>query len=115
MCAYSKCGKYIAAGGEKGEITIWDIGTGKIVRERKKTDETDAQCITSIAWNPDNNGELAYTDNTGQFGLVKNLLDGDETALDGEDGMNEVNDEIDFGDSEYSLKLTIHREMRKFL
>lgn len=105
VCAYSKCGKYIAAGGENGEITIWDIGSGSIIRERKKTNETDAQSITSIDWHPTNSGELAYTDNTGQFGLIENILDADENGLDGENGMAEVNDDIDFGDSKYSWKI----------
>lgn len=96
-CAYSKCGKYIAAGCENGEITIWDINANKIVREERSGD-VEAQCITAIDWNPSNNGEIAYTDNSGQFGLVENIFESDEYFLD-EEAEAPVNDDVDFGDS----------------
>lgn len=98
VCSYSKCGKYIAAGGENGEFSVWDIDTNKIIQEEKATD-SDAQCITSIDWNPNNMSEFAYTDNTGQFGLIENITDVDENILerDEDNGMDE--DVIQYGDS----------------
>lgn len=96
-CAYSKCGKYIAAGCENGEITIWDINANTIVRENRSGD-VEAQTITSIDWNPSNNGEIAYTDNSGQFGLVENIFENDDNFLDDE-AEAPVNDDVDFGDS----------------
>lgn len=99
VCCYSKCGKYIAAGAEYGEISIWDIDNSSVIREAK-VDDLDKQCISAIDWNPTNNGEFAYTDNTGQFGLVENIFDVDENII----GHHEVEgvDEIDdFGGSKY--------------
>lgn len=96
-CSYSKCGKYLAAGGENGEIFIWDINANKMIRETK-TGDIDAQCITAIDWNPNQNGELAYTDNSGQFGLVEKIFDSDDIVLDEEEGVS-VADELDYGDS----------------
>lgn len=97
-CAYSKCGKYIAGGCENGEITIWDINANKIVREERNGGDVEAQCITSIDWNPNHNGEIAYTDNSGQFGLIENIFESDENFLDDETEAP-VNNDIDFGDS----------------
>lgn len=96
VCSYSKCGKYLAAGGENGEITVWDIDANKIISEEKNSDN-EAQCITAIDWNPMNNGEFAYTDNTGQFGLIENINDGDEDILEQEEA-NEKDMNVDFGD-----------------
>lgn len=99
VCSYSKCGKYIAAGGENGEFSVWDIDANKIIHEEKSND-SDAQCITAIDWNPSNSSEFAYTDNTGQFGLIENITESDENVLerDEENGM----DEDIFGGSEHS-------------
>lgn len=88
----------MAAGKENGGINVWNIGTGAIIRERKKSNEADAQCIVSIDWNPKENGELAYTDNSGQFGLIENITESDENFPDNEEAVAE-DDDIDFGDS----------------
>lgn len=76
VCCYSPCGSYIAAGGTNGEIVIWNIGSNQLIREEKGS-LNDAQCIAAINWNPTNNGELAYTDNTGQLGLIVKIFDGE--------------------------------------
>lgn len=67
------------------------------MREERRGD-VEAQCITAIDWNPSNNGEIAYTDNSGQFGLVENIFESDENFLDDE-AEAPVNDDVDFGDS----------------
>lgn len=84
VCCYSPCGSYIAAGATNGEIVIWDIAANRLIRE-EKGGNTDAQCIAAINWNPTNNGELAYTDNTGQLGLVVNIYDAGNESNDGRD------------------------------
>lgn len=104
MCSYSKCGKFIAAGSEDGNFSIWDIDANKIIRENKSTD-TEAQCITAIDWNPSNSGEFAYTDNTGQFGLVKNIIDSDDNYTDREEE-NGMEEDVDYGDSKHSINLS---------
>lgn len=101
VCSYSKCGKYIAAGNENGDFSVWDIDTNKLIQEEKSGDN-DAQCITAIDWNPNNNGEFAYTDNTGQFGLIENIVDANDED-DGNDILdreaeNGVEDDVDFGE-----------------
>lgn len=103
-CCYSPCGKYIAAGGTKGEISVWDVEGGRIIKEEKK--DNDAQSITAIIWNPLNNGELAYMDNTGQFGLVTDIFDIDNNILERDEELDgEVDNDVDFGDSEYSYSI----------
>lgn len=102
MCSYSKCGKYLAAGGENGEFSVWDIDANKIIEEDKFGDN-EAQCITAIDWNPNNNGEFAYTDNTGQFGLIENITDNDENIVERDDLEDRMDEDIDFGDSEYYI------------
>lgn len=76
------------------------MSTNQVLREGKGSDN-EAQCVTSISWNPTNNGELAYTDNTGQFGLVTNIFDEDysDDLLDNEAGEVNGDDDIDYGDS----------------
>lgn len=95
VCSYSKCGKYIAAGGENGEFSIWDIDTNKLIDE-DRSGEAEAQCITAIDWKVDSM-EFAYTDNTGQFGLVENITDSDENVIDRDEELA-VEDDINFGD-----------------
>lgn len=99
VCCYSPCGNYIAAGGTNGEIVVWDIESNKLVREESRGSH-DAQCIAAINWNPTNNGELAYTDNTGQLGLVVNIIDGDSDDANDGDLMSIGGDNgVDFDDS----------------
>lgn len=100
VCSYSKCGKYIAAGNENGDFSVWDIDANKLIQEEKSGDN-EAQCITAIDWNPNNNGEFAYTDNTGQFGLIEKIVDANDEDdandfLDRE-AENGVEDDVDFG------------------
>lgn len=98
MCSYSKCGKYIAAGSENGEFSIWDIDANKLINE-DKSGESEAQCITAIDWNPNADSlEFAYTDNTGQFGLIENISESDENIIDRDDELA-ADDVINFGDS----------------
>lgn len=98
VCSYSRCGKYIAAGAENGNFSIWDIDANKLINENKSGD-TEAQCITAIDWNPSKDVlEFAYTDNTGQFGLIENITEFDENVLYRDEELAET-DDINFGDS----------------
>lgn len=104
VCCYSPCGTYIAAGGTNGEIVIWNIESNQLIREEKGS-VNEAQCIAAINWNPSNNGELAYTDNTGQLGLAVNIFDGDNEDGDNEDLTSVADDNgIDF-DGSKSLRI----------
>lgn len=101
VCSYSKCGKYIAAGNESGDFSIWDIDANKLIQEDRAGDN-EAQCITAIDWNPNNNGEFAYTDNTGQFGLIENILDDDDDDSNNilnREAENRMEDDIDYDGS----------------
>lgn len=99
VCGYSPCGSYIAAGGTNGEIVVWDIETNKLIREENNSD-CDAQCIAAIDWNPTNNGEFAYTDNTGQLGLIVNIFEGDHDDANDEEMTSIADDNgIDFDGS----------------
>lgn len=82
VCRYSTCGKYLAAGTDRGDICVWHVRSGEAVDVLSKED-VQAQSITAIVWNPTNSDELAYTDNTGQLGTVT------------EDGTNGRDDDLD--------------------
>lgn len=82
VCRYSTCGKYLAAGTDRGDICVWHVRSGEAVEVTAKED-VQAQSITAIEWNPVNSDELAYTDNTGQLGTVN------------EDGTAERDDDLD--------------------
>ena len=80
VCSFSHCGKYLAAGTVSGDISIWEVKSGEPMKGEVLT--TDATNITAIEWNPLNNGELAYADNTGQLGTIMDCYDGDELDND---------------------------------
>lgn len=93
----------MAAGGVNGEISIWDIDGNRLIKDEKR--DNDAQCITAIQWNPLNNGELAYMDNTGQFGLVTDIFDSDNNVLERDnDQIDEVEGDVDFGGRKLNLQ-----------
>lgn len=98
VCSYSPCGKYIAAGTISGEISVWEVRSGDVIKGETKGAES--QKITAIEWNPSNNGEFAYVDKTGQLGTIIDCYNVDENNL--ENGIDEdgsVTNDVDFGDS----------------
>lgn len=98
VCRYSTCGKYLAAGTDRGDICVWHVRSGEAVEVLSKED-AQAQSITAIVWNPANSDEMAYTDNTGQLGMVTE----DGTAGredDDEVGAEQQEDLFDGGESE---------------
>lgn len=97
-CQFSKDGSLIAAATDKGEISIFDF----INRRAKKCEGPSSECqsITCLAWNTQNNEELAYCDATGQLGI---LFSTDSEG--GEDVENLAEDigvlQNEFGDIEF--------------
>ncbi|XP_058066093.1 WD repeat and HMG-box DNA-binding protein 1 [Anopheles bellator] len=71
VCCYSPNGALIAAGNESGEITIWKSKSGKLIEGLKSFDDNP---ITKIAWNPQNQEELAISDGNGQIGTVTGIV-----------------------------------------
>lgn len=71
--------------------------------DEDKCGDAEAQCITAIDWNPRADSlEFAYTDNTGQFGLIENICDSDENVIDRDDELA-VEDDINFGDRTWTF------------
>lgn len=70
ICAFSPCGKYIAAGSITGEISIWIVETENVISGEISG---ESQRITSICWNPRIYNELAYCDSAGQLGTIINI------------------------------------------
>lgn len=98
VCAYSHCGKYLAAGTVTGEISIWNVRSGEIVRGETKG--TDPNGITAIAWNPSGNGEFVYADNSGQLGTVNDCWIADDGENDiFKEGASDTTSEVNFGGS----------------
>lgn len=97
VCRYSRCGRYLAAGTGSGDISIWDVRSGNVIKVDAKGN--DSQSITAIDWNPAIVGELAYTDNTGQLGTVTECT-GAERDRQFDDPAAEDQDEV-FDGSKY--------------
>lgn len=95
VCRYSTCGKYLAAGTDRGDICVWHVRSGEAVEVLAKED-VQAQSITSIEWNPANSDEMAYTDNTGQLGLLTE--DGSGRDEDDDVGVEQQEDMFEGGE-----------------
>ncbi|XP_055381081.1 WD repeat and HMG-box DNA-binding protein 1 [Condylostylus longicornis] len=67
-CKFSSNGDFIVAGTRGGEISMWNFAKRQLVQG--ETANSECQSITSICWNPKNNGEIAYCDSTGQLGII---------------------------------------------
>lgn len=94
-CSISFCGTYIAGGSLNGEISIWNF----VDRTKLKGQYTgeEAHSITSIAWSPKNNGELAFCDSDGQLSTI---LAGSAGLIDNKTEEEEGNIE-DYADDIY--------------
>lgn len=68
VCAFSCCGKFVAAGTSKGELVVWAVADGKRV-DGKAEGESD-EPITSLNWNPNGPKQFVYADKSGQIGCV---------------------------------------------
>ncbi|XP_004517331.1 WD repeat and HMG-box DNA-binding protein 1 [Ceratitis capitata] len=93
-CRFSKDGQYLAAGTDKGEISVYDF----MRKQALKTEPPSSECqaITCISWNAAGS-ELAYCDVTGQLGtLFRTKGSNGAVFADGEA------EEVDFGDIEFN-------------
>lgn len=75
-CQFSSDGQFIAAGTRIGEISIFNFIRKQTVNCETSSDECHG--ITTIAWNPSNNQEVAFCDSTGQLGTI---LSGNEVSI----------------------------------
>lgn len=92
----------MAAGGIDGETPIWDIDGNRLIKGARK--DPDSQCITAVQWNPiEGKGELAYMDNSGQFGVITDIFDNANDPLERDGDLQEdANGDVDFGDCMFS-------------
>lgn len=68
VCAFSNCGKFIAAGTSKGELLVWTASDGKRINGSAEGESDEA--ITSLNWNPNGLLQFVYADKSGQIGCV---------------------------------------------
>ncbi|XP_068169081.1 WD repeat and HMG-box DNA-binding protein 1 [Antennarius striatus] len=66
VVSWSPCGRFLAAGGVGGSLTIWDVPS-KLCVERQKHERGFSLC--ALCWHP-GGGQLAYTDTEGRLGLL---------------------------------------------
>lgn len=99
VCSFSFCGKFIAAGSVSGEISVWNTIDKSKLKGQCKGQESHA--ITSLAWNPNKSGDVAFCDADGQLSSLKtstqkssNGFIDDEAEADEEeaDGGDEIED-----------------------
>lgn len=111
VCSFSCCGQWIAAGSTNGEISVWDFNDKSRLKGQHESEDTHA--ITTLAWNPKNNGELAFCDNDGQLSAITvtaesggNFL-ADEAVEDANDfyGTLEFHDNASDDDNENCVSL----------
>ncbi|XP_068434848.1 WD repeat and HMG-box DNA-binding protein 1 [Clinocottus analis] len=69
VVAWSPCGRFLAAGGVGGSLTVWDVSS-KLCVERQKHEK--GFTVSGLAWSPAGS-QLAYTDTEGCLGLLDGL------------------------------------------
>lgn len=99
VSSFSYCGKFVAAGTVRGEMSVWNtIDKSKLKGEYKGE---DIHGITSLAWNPNNDGQAAFCDADGQLSsfkasMMKNgseFID-DEAEMEGEEAENDEQEDF---------------------
>ncbi|XP_065367282.1 WD repeat and HMG-box DNA-binding protein 1 [Calliphora vicina] len=99
-CQFSMDGSFLAAATDKGEISIFDFNS----RQVKKCEAPSSECqsITCLAWNSKSNGEIAYSDASGQLGVLFSTDDApDEENLEGDtNDIDNVFGEMDFAEDD---------------
>lgn len=73
VCAFSRCGRFLAVGTTKGEICIWKFEDSALIKGMTEGDTNDP--ITSLDWNPNGLAQLVFADRSGQIGCI-NVLAG---------------------------------------
>ncbi|KAG5680390.1 hypothetical protein PVAND_009899 [Polypedilum vanderplanki] len=68
-CSFSNCGSYLSAGTMSGEISVWSLADNSQIKGEYVGEESHG--ITSIAFNPKDNEEIAFCDSDGQLSTVK--------------------------------------------
>uniref|UniRef100_G3PZ35 WD repeat and HMG-box DNA-binding protein 1 n=1 Tax=Gasterosteus aculeatus aculeatus TaxID=481459 RepID=G3PZ35_GASAC len=76
VVAWSPCGRFLAAGGVGGSLTVWDV-TSELCVERQKHEKGFTVC--GLAWSP-SGSQLAYTDTEGCLGLLDGLGSSSSTS-----------------------------------
>ncbi|CAK8678263.1 unnamed protein product [Clavelina lepadiformis] len=70
-CAFSLCGRFIAAASADGWLVVWDAETQECLR---KLQHPLKSSICSVMWNPLENNSLAFSDSRGQVGVLENVI-----------------------------------------
>uniref|UniRef100_A0A8C4QUL5 WD repeat and HMG-box DNA binding protein 1 n=1 Tax=Eptatretus burgeri TaxID=7764 RepID=A0A8C4QUL5_EPTBU len=71
VATWSPCGRYLSAASANGQISVWDWETKSC---RVTVNHEKGYGISAMAWNPLGNGQIAYTDNRGQLGLLEAVM-----------------------------------------
>lgn len=107
VCSISNCGTFLAAGSVSGEISVWNFVDKSKLKGPYAGEDTHP--ITSIAWNPKNNGEFAFTDADGQLSTIVTgrrkashgfIADEAEEEVDNDEVADDLYDGIDFRDED---------------
>uniref|UniRef100_F6V4K8 Minichromosome loss protein Mcl1 middle region domain-containing protein n=1 Tax=Ciona intestinalis TaxID=7719 RepID=F6V4K8_CIOIN len=93
-CSFSQCGRFLAAASADGWIVVWDTETQLTVR---KIQHPLKSCISSIAWNPQQNNCVAFSDTRGQIGVLEDVVESEEPTKPrrDEDDLDALFDEED--------------------
>ncbi|XP_078484229.1 WD repeat and HMG-box DNA binding protein 1 [Ciona intestinalis] len=93
-CSFSQCGRFLASASADGWIVVWDTETQLTVR---KIQHPLKSCISSIAWNPQQNNCVAFSDTRGQIGVLEDVVESEEPTKPrrDEDDLDALFDEED--------------------
>nr|XP_039249146.1 WD repeat and HMG-box DNA-binding protein 1-like [Styela clava] len=86
-CAFSPCGRFLAAATVDGWICVWDAETQDCLQTVQHALRTSICCLV---WDPKENNTLAIADVRGQVGLLKNAVPSEVKT-----NQNSVPDDLD--------------------
>uniref|UniRef100_UPI00358E3A74 WD repeat and HMG-box DNA-binding protein 1 isoform X2 n=1 Tax=Myxine glutinosa TaxID=7769 RepID=UPI00358E3A74 len=90
VATWSPCGRYLSAASANGQISVWDWETKCC---RVTVNHEKGYGISAMAWNPLGNGQIAYTDNRGQLGLLEAVMISVDETQDKEETYEDLFDQ----------------------
>ncbi|OWR47950.1 acidic nucleoplasmic DNA-binding protein 1 [Danaus plexippus plexippus] len=78
QCLFSPSGQYLAGSTVAGQIAVWEVDSGACI---DIIEHPTSHNVSSMTWNPKDNGVLVYCDVAGQMGMLVNCYGKDSNKI----------------------------------